>query len=115
MGYGLKRLLEIEEERKKRKAEKERIKKEKEKEKLKEKRRLKRLKRQKKMKKVYNRRAYLKRRQKELDRRKELGDEYAYYSVYITKNNKRVRFVGCSWWKTDAYKIYNDAIEKNRK
>lgn len=111
MGYGLKRLLEIEEERKRKKAEKERIKKEKEK----EKKRLKRLKRQKKLKKIYNRRAYLKRRQKELDRRKELGDEYAYYSVYITKNNKRVRFVGCSWWKSDAYKLYNDAIEKNRK
>ena len=110
MGYGLKRLLEIEEERKKRKEEKERLKKEKEK----EKKRLKRLEHKKKLAKKNNRKQYLKRRNAELKRRKEMGDEYAYYSVYITKNRKRIRFVGCSWWKTDAYKIFNNAIEKNR-
>lgn len=108
--YSLKRLLEIEEERKKRKKEKEQLKKEKEK----EKKRLKKLEHKKKMAKKNNRKFYLKRRQVELDRRKEMGDEYGYFSVYITKNRKKVRFVGTSWWKTDAYKIYNDAIERNR-
>lgn len=108
--YGLKRLLEIEEERKRKKEERERLKKEKEK----EKKRLKRLERRKKTAKKNNRKNYLKRRQVELDRRKEMGDEYAYFSVYITKNRKKVRYVGASWWKTDAYKIYSEAIEKNR-
>lgn len=111
MGYGAKRLAEIEAERQKRKEEKARIKKEKEE----EKKRLKKIAHKKKLKKKQNKRAYQKRRQKELKRRAEMGDEYGYYSVYITKNKKRVRFLGTSWWKTDAYKIYNEAIEKNRK
>lgn len=110
MGYGLKRLLEIEEERKRKKEERERIRKEKEA----EKKRLKKLEHKKKLKSKQNKRAYKKRRDVELKRRKELGDEYAYYSVYITKNRKRVRYVGAAWWKTDAYRIYTDAIEKNR-
>lgn len=109
--YGLKRLLEIEEERKRKKLERERLKKEKEK----EKKRLKSLEKKKRRIKKNNRKQYLKRRQAELDRRKEMGDEYAYFSVYITKNRKKVRFVGTSWWKTDAYKIYSEAIERNRK
>lgn len=109
--YGLKRLLEIEEERKKKKEEKARLKKEKEK----EKKRQKRLERKKKLLKKANRRQYLKKRQKVLDKRKQNGDEYGYYSVYITKNRKKIRFIGASWWKLDAYKIYNDAIERNRK
>ena len=109
--YGLKKLLEIEEERKKKREEKERIKKEKEA----EKKRLKKIEHKKKLRKKQNRRAYLKRRKVELDKHKEMGDEYGYYSVYITKNKKRVRFVGTAWWKVEAYKIYNKAIEGNRK
>lgn len=109
MGYGLKRLLEIEEERRKRREERERIKKEKEA----EKKRLKRIEHKKKLRKKQNRRAYLKRRQVELDRRKEMGDEKAYYCVFITKNHKKIRNIGRSWWKSDAYKIFNDAIERN--
>jgi len=110
MGYGLKRLLEIEAERKKKREERARIKKEKEE----EKKRLKKIEHKKKLKKKQNKRAYAKRRKAQLDERKQKGDEYGYYSVYITKNQKRVRFVGTSWWKTDAYNIYSDAIEKNR-
>jgi len=110
MGYGLKRLLEIEEERKKKREEKERLKKEKEA----EKKRLKKLEHKKKLKQKQNKRAYAKRRKAELDKRKKMGDEYAYYSIYITKNRKKVRYVGSSWWKTDAYKIFSNAIEKNR-
>lgn len=110
MGYGAKRLAEIEAERKARREEKARIKKEKEE----EKKRLKKIEHKKKLRQKQNRRAYKKRRKVELDRRKAIGDEYGFYSVYITKNRKKVRFVGTSWWKTDAYKIYNNAIEGNR-
>lgn len=110
MGYGLKRLLEIEAERKARKEEKERIKKEKEA----EKKRLKKIEHKKKLKKKQNRRAYLKRRNKELEMHKELGDEKGYYSVYITKNLKKVRTLGKTCWKVSAYKIFNDAIKGNR-
>lgn len=110
MGYGLKRLLELAEEKRKRKEEKERIKKEKEEEKL----RLKKIKHQKMLKKKQNKRAYTKRRNKELEERRKNGDEYAWFSVYVTKNRKKVRFIGSSWWKNDAYQIYNNAIEKNR-
>ena len=108
--YGLKRRLEIEAERKRRKEEKARIKKEKED----EKKRIKKIEHLKKLRKKQNRRAYLKRRKAELEKRKENGDEFGYFSIYITKNKKRVKFLGCSWWKTDAYKIYNGAIEKNK-
>ena len=110
MGYGAKRLAEIAAERKAKKEEKERIKKEKEE----EKKRLKKIEHKKKLRKKQNQRAYKKRRKEELDKRKSMGDEYAHYSVYITKNRKKIRFVGASWWKTDAYKIYNEAIERNR-
>lgn len=111
MGYGLKRLLEIEAEKKAKKEEKARLKKEKEE----EKKRLKKIEHKKKLRKKQNRRAYLKKRNTELSRRNEMGDEYAYYSVYITKNRKRIRFLGGRWWKTDAYKIFTNAIEGNRK
>ena len=106
MGYGAKRLAEIESERKAKREEKARIKKEKEE----EKKRLKKIEHKKKLRKKQNRRAYKKRRKIELDKRKSMGDEYGYYSVYITKNRKKIRFVGSSWWKTDDYKIYNDCF-----
>lgn len=110
MGYGAKRLAEIEAARKTRKEEKARLKKEKEK----EKKRIKALARKKRLKKLNNRRAYLKRRQAQLDKIKEAGDEKGYYTIIIAKNNKKVRSIGRSWWKIKAYQIYNDAIEKNR-
>ena len=111
MGYGLKRLLEIEAEKQKKREEKARIKKEKEE----EKKRLKKIEHKKKLRQKQNRRAYLKRRKAELEERKQKGDEFGYYSVYITKNNKRVRYIGKNCWKTDAYKKFSEAIEGNRK
>jgi len=110
MPYGLKRMLEIEAERKKKREEKERIKKEKEE----EKKRLKKIEHKKKLKKKQNKRAYAKRRKAQLDERAAKGDEFGYYGIYIVKNNKRVRYIGKCCWKTDAYKIFNDAIEGNR-
>ena len=126
----LKRLKEKEKEREKKrlkeikKKEKEKEKKRLERELRKEKKRLKEAKKKAKAKekkhlvalekvKERNRKSYLKRRQIELDRRKSIGDEYGLFSVYITKNKKKIRYVGRAWWKSDAYKIYNDAIESN--
>lgn len=111
MAYSLKRQLEIDAERKAKREEKARIKKEKEE----EKKRLKKIAHKKKLKSKQNKRAYQKRRNAELERRKHLGDEQGYFSVYITKNRKRIRYIGASWWKTDAYKIFTNAIEGNRK
>ena len=108
--YGLKRMLEIKAEKERKKAEKEAKKKEKEEEKL----RLKREAHKKKLKKKANQRFYQKRRKKELAEREKIGDEYAFYSIYLTRNRKRYKWIGASWWKTDAYKIFNKAIEENR-
>lgn len=115
MPYSKKRLLEIKKERKERKKEKERLKKEKEKEKKKEKERLKSLKRKIKLKKKYNKKFNLLRKKKELARRNEMGDERGIYCIYITKNRKKVRYLGYSKWKTSAYAKYNDFIDRNRK
>lgn len=108
--YGLKRLLEIEEERKKRREEKARLKKEKEK----EKKRLKSIERRKKQNRKSNKKQYQKRRKEELERRKAEGEEQAYFSIYITKNRKKIRFVANSWWKKEAYRLFNEAIERNK-
>lgn len=110
MGYGLKRLLEIEEEKKKKREEKERIKKEKEE----EKKRLKKIEHKKMLKKKQNKRAYAKRKKALQKEREENGIEMGYYGIYITKNRKRIRFVGSSRRKDVAYKIYTSAIEGNR-
>ena len=114
MGYGAKRLAEIEAERKARKKEKERLKKEKEKEKEREKKRKKALKRKIKLKRLNSKRAYEKRRKARLELIKQTGDEHAYYTILVVKNNRKLRSVGRSWWKIKAYGIFNDAVEKNR-
>ena len=110
MGYGPKRLAEIEAARKARKEEKARLKKEKEK----EKKRIKALERKKRLKRLNNKRAYLKRRQAQLDMLKKTGDEGGYYTIIITKNNKKIRSIGMERWKLKAYETYNNIIEKNR-
>ena len=107
--YGLKRLLEIEKERKERKAEKERKKKEKE-EALKAEKRLKRIKR---LRHKQNQRYYAKKKKERENERQAKGDDKAYRMILIVKNHKRVKRLGCAWWKTEAYRIYNEALEKN--
>lgn len=106
----LARLVREKEEREARRAEKERLKKEKEAEKL----RLKKIEKKKKQKKGQNQRYYKKKRDKELAERKKMGDMRTYHLVLITKNYKRKKRIGASWWMTDAYAIYNEAIEKNQ-
>lgn len=107
--YGLKRMKEIKAQKEALKAEKERIKKEKEAEKLK----LKKEAHRKKLKSAANKRFYKKRRDKELKEREKIGDELAFYTIFITKDKKRIQRIGAARWKTDAYKLFNEAIEKN--
>lgn len=107
----LEKLIKERETEKARKEEKSRLKKEKEEEKKREKK----LEHKKKLQSKRNKRAYNKRRKVELARRENIGDEYGYFSVYITKNRRKVRFIGTSWWKSDAYEIFNNAIEGNQK
>lgn len=103
-------LLEKRRKKEERLKEKEKIKKEKEllKKQLKKEKRKKRLK-QKQNKKYYN-----KIKEERLREREKKGDKRAYHMVVIMKNHKRIKRIGASWWMTDAYQIYNDAITKNR-
>ena len=111
MGYGAKRLVQIYEEKMARKAERERIRAEKKKAKELEKKKA----RQKKLKAKRNHRAYMKRTEAERQMRKAIKDEKAFFMVIITKNRKRIKRLAAKWWKSDAYKVFTDAIEKNRK
>ena len=106
---GLKGLIKQDEERKRKKAEREKRKKEKEEAKAAEKR----AKRKKKLRHQQNQRYYAKIKKKMEKERKEKGYEWGYCMVLLVKNHKRVKRLGASWWKTDAFKIYNDALEKN--
>lgn len=105
----LEKILKRREEEIAKKAEKERIKAEKKA----EKERIKKIEHKKKLRKKQNRRAYLKRRSVELEERKKKNDKFAYYMVVIMKNMKRIKRIGTTWWKTDAYDMYNKAIEEN--
>lgn len=115
---GLAGLLKEKAEREARKAERERIKKEKEelkkkeaKEKQREKRRL----------KAYNTKIKRKRERRHAARAQVLkerelsGDEKAFHTIFVTRNNKRIQRLGASWWKNDALKLYHGLIEKNRR
>lgn len=110
MPYGWKKQLEMKAEREARKAERERLKKEKEEEKKKQKK----AEHKKKLKSKQNKRAYAKRRKALLAERAKVGDENGYYSIYITKNYKKVRTIGKACLKSNAYRMYNEAIEANR-
>lgn len=109
--YGLKRLLEIEAERKKRKEEKQKLKAEKEAQKKAEKRE----KRKKRLKHYTNKRYYAKIKKANETKRKKIGDKRTYCMVLLTKNKQRIKKLGVAWWRSDAQKIYNDALEQNRK
>lgn len=108
--YGLKRLLEIEEERKRKKEE--RLKKKAEKEALKKEER--RKKRIKKLRHQQNQRYYAKKKKAASEKRKKLGDVRKYCMILLVKNKRRVMKMGSAWWRTDAQKIFNEILEKNR-
>ena len=107
----LARMRKEEEEKRLRKAERERKKKEREE----EKRKLKKIAHKKKLRQKQNRRYYLKHQGKAVEERKRNGDELAFFTILLTKNRQRIDRIGVARWKTDAYKIYNNAIEDNNK
>lgn len=46
--------------------------------------------------------------------RMKLGDENGFFSIYITQDRQRIVWVGSARWKSDAYALYNVALEMNR-
>lgn len=108
---GLKGLIKQEEERRKKKEAREKRKKEKEDLKKAEKR----AKHIKKLRHQQNQRYYAKIKKKREKERNKKGDEKGYCMVLLVKNHKRVKRLGASWWKTDAFKIYNEELEKNHR
>jgi hypothetical protein len=107
----LERLKREREEKERRKLERERKKIEREK----EKKRIKKEKHKKAVRRKQNARYYKKKRAAVLKERAKIGDEKGYFMVLIMKDRKRMKKLGYATWKTDAYKIFNEAVEQNRK
>ena len=105
----LEKLLKRREEDRLKKLERERIKAEKKAEREK----IKKLARKKMLKSKQNKRAYKKRRAIILKEKAKNNDKYAYYMVVIMKNGKRVKRIGTTWWRNDAFDMYNEAVEEN--
>lgn len=117
MAYSLKKRLEIEAERRKLREERQLLKEEKErikKEEQKEKKLHKKKEKRKEVQRKLNKRFYMKVKKEREEMHRSIGDEYAFFNVIITKDRKKIKRIGAAWWKVKAYKIYNEAIEKNR-
>ena len=110
MSRALERLKREKAEREAKKAERERKRKEREKEKL----RLKRERHHKVVRRRQNKRYYKKVRAKRLKERAKNGDVYGYYMILLMKNRQRIGKIGKAWWKTEAYRQFNEAIAANR-
>lgn len=109
MPYGIKKLLEIEAERKKRREEKARIKAEKEKKKIEERKKA----RAKKLRKKRNARSYAKRKKAAEEYHKSMGDEKGTFSIYLMKNGIRTKFFGFRKYKVSALQLYHEILQKN--
>ena len=113
MPYGVKRMLEIEAERQKRREEKARLKAEKEKKKKLEKRRERMLK--------MRRRRYRINKAKEVKEReayhKSIGDEKGRFTIYLMRNGKRLvnNTYGQNRYKVSALKRFHKLVEENHK
>lgn len=107
----LERLKREREEKEQRRLERERKKIEREK----EKKRIKKEKHKKAVRHKQNARYYKKKRAAVLKERAKIGDEKGYFMVLIMKDRKRMKKLGSATWKTDAYKIFNEAVEQNRR
>lgn len=110
MSKVLERLMRERLERERKRAEREEKKRQKELAKKEEKRK----KHHKVMRSRQNRRYYKKKRKAVLAEHEKIGDVYAYHMVLIMRNNCVVERIGAAWWRSTAYKIYNEAIKKNR-
>ena len=109
MPYGIKKLLEIQEERKKKREEKAKLKAEKEKLKKEEQKK----KRAKKLLKKRNARAYAKRKTAREEYHKTIGDEKGTFSIYLMKDGKRVKFFGCRKFRVAALQLYHELLDNN--
>ena len=109
MPYGIKKLLEIEAERKKRREEKARIKAEKEKMKKEERKKA----RSKRLLKKRNARYYAKRKAAREEYHKSMGDEKGTFSIYLMKDGKRTKFFGYRRYKVAALQLYHEILQKN--
>ena len=106
----LERLLREREEKIQRAKEREAKKKEREKQRQKE---IKEKQRARKRRK-YNNKVYHKRRQAELERHRLMGDKKGWHMVIITKNRKKIKNLGHSWWASVSYERYEEALKENR-
>lgn len=109
MPYGLKRMLEIEAERKKRREEKARLKAEKEKQKKEEKKKI----RTKKLKKKRNDKYYAKVKKARQAYHDATGDERGVFMIYFTKNRKRTKYLTYRAYKNDAIRLFYQMLEEN--
>ena len=109
MPYGIKKLLEIEAERKKRREEKARIKAEKEKMKKEERKKA----RSKRLLKKRNAHYYAKRKAAREEYHKSMGDEKGTFSIYLMKDGKRTKFFGYRRYKVAALQLYHEILQKN--
>lgn len=66
------------------------------------------------LRKKINKKYYASKVAAKAEQRIKSGDEEGFYSIYITHNRNRVMWVGSAVWKSDAYDIFNTAIEMNR-
>ena len=105
----------LERERKKKEREKEKKKEERKKERLRAKKERKREQHVKKLRHKQNQRYYKKKRDAFLKEKKRIGDVKGIFTVYIMKDMKKYKKLGRVTWKTEAYEIFNKAIEQNRK
>ena len=109
MPYGIKKLLEIEAERKKRREEKARSKAEKGKRKKEERKKA----RSKRLLKKRNARYYAKRKAAREEYHKSMGDEKGTFSIYLMKDGKRTKFFGYRRYKVAALQLYHEILQKN--
>lgn len=102
------------EEKKRKKKEREARKKEKAKEKEKQRKVEKRKEKSKKLRIAANKRAYARRRAKQLEERAAVNDVYGFHMVLIMNNGKRMGKTLCkAWWYNTCRDVYEAAIKEN--
>ena len=80
-----------------------------------EKHRLKMAEHKRMLKSEANHRYYMKKSDPERQRRIEIGDDYGFYMILLTKNRRRMKRLGAKHWRTDAFELYNNLLEENNK
>lgn len=65
--------------------------------------------------KVYNQRSRSKKRKNLVKERAKIGDEPGMFLVFITCNNKAIRFITKASWRLKGFDVFYNAIEENRR